>query len=424
MGSSDSIREPAPPKPWEGGSHAEPTMQSATVDTKNEGTAAAASESTPNVPQRTYRALNNNPNPLVNPGMSMYNNPYSYGYGSSPYSGYGHDGYSGLGSAGYSGYGMNTYSGYNPGGYYSSYGNGGLYGNSFGGMYGSSAYQQPGTAGPHSLPLLHTPLQTLSLLLSATSQITQLLDMTLHTTHNTLGAFGELRNMYGRMAGGVGSFFGGLFGSDRNGKSSDLSSNNLLKHKESDLSSHLVRAFKDDQFANNGRRRYRFTSPLFIISSAVLIYHIFGPWISHIIREKLRKRNQDAISAETFTMESPFEPSIPQKAMIRFAQALYDYTPPIEAQNDEISFKKGDIIAIVEMGSIPSSSNNIDPKASNSNATMGWWRGKLKNGPIGYFPSNYVKLLDKSIEIDLGGPENKGSGDKGDTTNTDFPIEE
>ncbi|KAF8571292.1 hypothetical protein P879_02896 [Paragonimus westermani] len=61
---------------------------------------------------------------------------------------------------------------------------------------------------------------------------------------------------------------------------------------------------------------------------------------------------------------------VPEK--ISFVRALYDYA---RIHTDELSFKKGDILAV---------SRQLDG---------GWWEGSL-NGVAGWFPSNYVVRVD------------------------------
>lgn len=69
-------------------------------------------------------------------------------------------------------------------------------------------------------------------------------------------------------------------------------------------------------------------------------------------------------------------PKLPSKPTKLLCEATYPY----KAQNeDELSFKEGDIITIVNKES-------PDP---------GWWQGEL-NGKIGFFPDNFVVLISNS----------------------------
>ncbi|KAF9275343.1 Peroxisomal membrane protein PAS20, partial [Linnemannia elongata] len=63
-----------------------------------------------------------------------------------------------------------------------------------------------------------------------------------------------------------------------------------------------------------------------------------------------------------------------------FARALYDFTPSNTHQ--ELAFRRGDIIAIL---------SRQDPMGQESL----WWRGRLRSGEMGLFPSNYVEIINK-----------------------------
>lgn len=30
-----------------------------------------------------------------------------------------------------------------------------------------------------------------------------------------------------------------------------------------------------------------------------------------------------------------------------------------------------------------------------------WWKGKVRDGPVGYFPANYVEMLEKKVHLDV-----------------------
>ncbi|CAG8542476.1 1866_t:CDS:2 [Diversispora eburnea] len=64
---------------------------------------------------------------------------------------------------------------------------------------------------------------------------------------------------------------------------------------------------------------------------------------------------------------------------IEFCRALYDFKgeSPVE-----LTLKRGDIIAILK---------KTDPLGQPSQ----WWRGRLRNGENGLFPSNYVEIINK-----------------------------
>jgi peroxin-13 len=65
---------------------------------------------------------------------------------------------------------------------------------------------------------------------------------------------------------------------------------------------------------------------------------------------------------------------------LQFAQALYDYNGN---SPNELSLRKGDIVAILDRYL----------ESWNPTKETAWWQGRLQNGTVGIFPSNYVKLL-------------------------------
>ncbi|KAK9469143.1 Peroxin 13, N-terminal region-domain-containing protein [Lipomyces arxii] len=72
--------------------------------------------------------------------------------------------------------------------------------------------------------------------------------------------------------------------------------------------------------------------------------------------------------------------SVIDPAKLEFCRAVYDFVP----QSDiELGFSKGEIIAIL------AKDENIEPA---------WWRGRVRDGRMGYFPSNYVELIKRNIK--------------------------
>ncbi|ORY01226.1 hypothetical protein K493DRAFT_312513 [Basidiobolus meristosporus CBS 931.73] len=69
---------------------------------------------------------------------------------------------------------------------------------------------------------------------------------------------------------------------------------------------------------------------------------------------------------------------------VEFARAVYDFNGD---NNVELSLKRGDIIAIL---------SRVDFQGQPSD----WWRGRLRNGQVGIFPSNYVEILEKKSNAD------------------------
>ena len=62
-----------------------------------------------------------------------------------------------------------------------------------------------------------------------------------------------------------------------------------------------------------------------------------------------------------------------------FYQALYDFVP--QDPHVEMSLKKGDIVAILQ---------KLDG---------GWWRGRKRDGSIGFVPGNYLDIIPRREEL-------------------------
>jgi peroxin-13 len=77
--------------------------------------------------------------------------------------------------------------------------------------------------------------------------------------------------------------------------------------------------------------------------------------------------------------EGPFDPS-----KLEFCRASYDFEG--SDPNIELSVKKGDIVAIL---------SKTDPFGNASQ----WWRGRLRDGRTGYFPSNYCEIIERRRQI-------------------------
>ena len=75
----------------------------------------------------------------------------------------------------------------------------------------------------------------------------------------------------------------------------------------------------------------------------------------------------------------------PQK--LEFYQALYDFVP--QDPNVELALKKGDIVAVLQK------------------LEGGWWRGRKRDGAMGFVPGNYLDIITRPKEV--GGVE-KGKG--------------
>jgi peroxin-13 len=135
----------------------------------------------------------------------------------------------------------------------------------------------------------------------------------------------------------------------------------------------------------------------------VLLFFLFMfgfPWLMSKLIQRLQKQRLEAatpaagapgaVNGASGTKPGiqgpdgvPLQPS--QIKDLEFCRALYDFTGESPA---ELTFKKGDIIAVL---------SKADPVTKQSSM---WWRGRLRSGPIGHFPSNYVEIIEKKGNSD------------------------
>lgn len=70
-----------------------------------------------------------------------------------------------------------------------------------------------------------------------------------------------------------------------------------------------------------------------------------------------------------------------------FYQALYDFVP--QDPNVELPLKKGDIVAVLQ---------KLDG---------GWWRGRKRDGSIGFVPGNYLDIIPRREEFAVSDSKEK-----------------
>ena len=207
------------------------------------------------------------------------------------------------------------------------------------------------------------PLQTLSLLLSTFAHLTQLLDTTLFTTHSTLMAFTNLKEQYANLrrlllGQSVGPMDSGTGGFDTT---------------EFDVGA--------GQSKKSNKRRWWWIWIL-IAFGAPYAVQLLRRLLTFTARNQLPTLESSETASVPHTQNVPSSSSLPPKTRVEFARALYDFSAT--NPQHELSFKKGDIVAIL-----------AQPQGE-------WWRGKLKNGPVGFFPRAYVHVLDgKGVDVDL-----------------------
>lgn len=116
-----------------------------------------------------------------------------------------------------------------------------------------------------------------------------------------------------------------------------------------------------------------------------------GAFPSNFVKEIFSKdikmsesKSRPKLSDAIFTKENSKQTSIRRKQKnVESCKVMFDYKPKAE---DELELKKGDVVAVL----------------SKETEDEGWWRGEL-NGRCGYFPDNFVMLIEPVGSLQSGG---------------------
>ncbi|GAC95229.1 hypothetical protein PHSY_002804 [Pseudozyma hubeiensis SY62] len=348
-------------------------------------------------------------------GASAYNSPYrstvgglgsTYGgmgstYGTSygsPYSRYG--GMSSMGGMGYGGYGgYGSYGGYGGGyGGYGGYGMGMGMGMGMGGMPG-----MPGQPGDVSLTQrmesgTQATFELISSIVGAFGGFAQMLESTFMATHSSFFAmvgvadqFASLRNYLGQVLSifALARYLKNL-GLRLVGKAPAVE---LDAREFKEFAAHGANAQPGNKAARPSKR------PLIVFFMAVIgLPYLMGKLVRFITakqeaeRQRLEQQGQNPgqlgmlpgqqgggmISANGEANGEAIDPS-----KLSFVRALYAYPA---ADPLELSLQPNDIVAVL---------SKHDPQTG---AESAWWRGRTRDGRIGWFPSTYVESLESAKE--------------------------
>ena len=291
--------------------------------------------------------------------------PYSSPYGAmSPYGSYG-SGYGGAYSGGMYG---------SAGGMYG----GGRYGSGMGmgyGGYGAVGYGgRPGSFGMQQgqnemMPGYQSAFQSLDQIVQAFGGFANVLDSTLMATHSSFMAMMSLADQYTHLK---------HFMADLMSVFSVVSLYKRIRGTQSigsgNMTAEALEKFNPatDQQALSKRKISR--TPILIF-----LFVVFGlPYLLNRLMHRLAERRNQMPQLDSEN--------------IRFAKALYDF----DAQNpQEISFKRGDLLAC------------LSPDSQNP-----WWKGKKRQGTVGYFPANYVELV--NVDPSYNSQDQSVSAEKAD----------
>ncbi|KAJ1971440.1 Peroxisomal membrane protein PAS20 [Dimargaris xerosporica] len=351
----------SPPKPWETQAAAATTPTPAPATTPP-ATSPNASNAPPSVP----------PRPASYPQTTALGATSGYGYSGS-YSGYSRPGmYNRYGSGGYGG----TYGSYSP--YGSGYGGYGGYGPRLGGLYGRPMMGNgfPGDD-PESLSAgleasTRSTFQVLEQIVNAFGGFAQMLDSTFQATHSSFMAMVGMAEQLGVLRGYLGQVF------------SVVALYRTLRNMGYRLTGHRPPVAPGELTAGDFeayRKRSRFSiKPLLVFLLVVVGFPYLMVKLIRKMAQNHQRRLEEAAAAAP-TSDNPADMIAPKDmlAKIDFAQARYDFQgePPVE-----LTLHRGDIIAVLS-------------KVDSQGQPSPWWRGRLRSGQTGYFPANYVELIEK-----------------------------
>ncbi|CEL54383.1 Mitochondrial inner membrane protease ATP23 OS=Cryptococcus neoformans var, neoformans serotype D (strain JEC21 / ATCC MYA-565) GN=ATP23 PE=3 SV=1 [Rhizoctonia solani AG-1 IB] len=332
---SENIRRMgSPPKPWERAG-----ATAAVLDPAPSVPALSATSTdlgVPTVPSRPESIASTQPLTSLSPfsNTSAYGSS-SYNSSYSPYNRFGS--YGSYGS--YGGYGGGMYSGYGMGGGYGMGMNGGMYG-------------QPGMPGDSVAASTQQAFSLLGNVVGTFTSFAQMLDSSFMATQSSIFAIlgvaeqlGQLRNLLGQVVGvfGLVGWLRGWWRGERN-------------------TTAMARDFKRFMRGDDGTPRPS-KKPFIMILLA-----IFGlPYVMHKLVRALSSRLPPPQSSAPIDM-----------SQVQFATALYDFQGKDEL---ELALNKGDLVAII-------------------GRTEGgdWFRGRTREGKMGWFPANHVQILKKKVE--------------------------
>ncbi|KAJ3322606.1 Peroxisomal membrane protein PAS20 [Blyttiomyces sp. JEL0837] len=233
--------------------------------------------------------------------------------------------------------------------------------------------------------------QVIDQIVQAFGGFAQMLESTFFATHSSFMAMvgvaeqlGPLRDYLGRAVSAL-TFVGLIKRWFRR-----LSGRGISAADAAEISAEGFEEFNKAQGDGKGKQG-KSQRPVFIF-----ILFMFGiPWLMSKLIQRLQRQRLEAAAAAAAAGGAigdgnagavvipgpdgkPLQPS--QIKDLEFCRALYDFTAESPA---ELSFKKGDIIAIL---------SKLDPATRQPSM---WWRGRLRSGPIGHFPANYVEIIEK-----------------------------
>jgi peroxin-13 len=321
---------------------------------------------------------------MQNSALSSFSNRYA-GYGG--YGGYNnsYSGYGGMGS------GMGSYGGYGGGmGSYNRFGGGGMYGG--GGM------------DPYNNPTFSSQIQSqtmpafavLESLVTAFSSLAQLFESTYAATHSSFFAMVGVADQLGGLKTYLGQVLG-VFSLVRLGKKliswlrGESSASGVLGGNAGWAEEWRIGQALDRNGGRGGPRpvpgdKKPSRKPLiwFLVSAVGLPYLMTK--LVRLLTELQKRRLENQPQQPGMGGPVPYAPNAGVGAAqpgstgqpLAFARTVW----PFEATSShELTLKRDEIVAVLQ---------RLDGKTEGGVTTAAWWRGRTRDGRVGWFPGNYV----------------------------------
>lgn len=401
----------SPPKPWERPNNSSSSLSApphtSSSPSPSSSTSISTDQSTPALPPKPADLIG--PASSSPPGISS--NDYSSSFANpsphpSRYGSYGlSSGYAGFGS-GYGGYsrlgGLGSYGGYGGYGGYGTYGGmgygGGLGG--YGGMNGFGGMNNPmGINGPVDPSIMQPTLsqtlanstqstfQLLESLVMAFSGFSQLLESTFMMTHSSFFTFIQLIEQFNLFKFTIGKILS-LFDLLKWVKGWITGKNELNDHS----THHWSTIFRNFDPNNPNNPEGRTATPPRPSRKPIVIFFltVFGiPYLMNkLVRSIIAKQKQ-----QPSFLQNPLDLSRQNEQQVTlsidpskltFVKAIHPYHPVTQDTNQiekELRFETNEVIAV------------LMPATIEERQSMGWWKGRTRDGRIGWFPKNYVQEI-------------------------------
>lgn len=390
----------APPKPWEqAGASEGASTAPAPASTSTTG------ESAPAVPERPA-SLSSSGSGVggTEPSMNPYRSAMTGGYGAGGYGGYGGYGSSfggGYGSpysrfggmGGYGGYGgMGGLGGYGSMGYGGYGGYGGMGGMGYGGMgMGGMGYGGMGQPGDASLTQrmesgTAATFELLSSIVQAFGGFAQMLESTFMATHSSFFAMVGVADQFAHLRNYLGEVLS-IFALARQIKNMALWLSGRRPPTAIDAKEFREFNAHGGQVAKRGSNKVQ-KRPLFIFFLCVVgLPYLMGKLVKAITaRQEAERERLAREAAESGTDLQQLQQAQGQGQMIdpsklTFVRARFEYKA---ADALELSLRPNEIVAVL---------SKTNPQTGEESQ---WWRGRTRDGRIGWFPSTYVESLQEA----------------------------